>query len=218
LPRNINSLLFGSKGRALRTETTINDTYDFGIGKRLKNLPELRKVGFQANRRLLDVQRISHDCAIGEDAFNRVTRPVEVKGQRASALRFPDPVVQALLSLLVVFRLLPHGFQSKDFRELFAPLLGLQPSEMTQGKTTYHLRRLRLHGLIERIPGSHRYRVTDFGFRTALFFTRVQARIFRPGLADIMPGAPPGGNQLRPHFDSLDEAINAWVEQARLAS
>ncbi|MGH7263729.1 MAG: hypothetical protein ACREMB_02595, partial [Candidatus Rokuibacteriota bacterium] len=48
---------------ALRPETTINDTREFEIGKRLSNLSALRKVGFQANRRLLDVQRISHDCA-----------------------------------------------------------------------------------------------------------------------------------------------------------
>jgi DNA-binding transcriptional ArsR family regulator len=209
---------YHKEGRALRTETTINDTRDFAIGKRLKNLPELRKVGFQANRRLLDTQRISHDCAIGEDAFNRVTQPVEVNGQRASALRFADPVVLALLSLLVAFRLLPRGFLNKDFREHLAPLLGLQPCDMTQGKMTYHLRRLRLHGLIERIPGSHRYRVTEVGIRTALFFTRTHARILRPGLARIMPGAPPGDDQLRPHFDRLDKAINDWVEQAKLAS
>jgi hypothetical protein len=46
---------------ALRTETTINDTRDFGIGRRIENLAELRKIGFAANRRLLDVQRIGHD-------------------------------------------------------------------------------------------------------------------------------------------------------------
>lgn len=46
-------------GKALRTETTRNDTRDFDIGKRLYNLPALRKIGFNANRRLLDVQRIS---------------------------------------------------------------------------------------------------------------------------------------------------------------
>src|ERR671931_1648794 len=81
--------------RALRTETTINNTRDFGIGKKLKNLPVLRQVGFQANRRLLDVQKISHDCSIGEDVFDQVVRPIEVDGQRASALRFGDPRVQA---------------------------------------------------------------------------------------------------------------------------
>jgi hypothetical protein len=102
---------YHKEGRALRTEMTINDTRDFGIGKRLCNLPALRQIGFQANRRLLDVQRISHDCAVGEDAFRRVNEPIEVDGQRASGLRFADAAVQALLSALVVFRLLGYGQQ-----------------------------------------------------------------------------------------------------------
>jgi hypothetical protein len=48
---------------------------------------------------------------------------------------------------------------------------------------TYQLRRLRLHDMIERIPGTHRYRVTEYGLRAALFFTRTYNRILRPGLA-----------------------------------
>ena len=63
-------------GRALRTETTINDSRDFGIGRRLCNLPALREVGFTANRRLLEVQRATVHPAIGEDAFARLNRPV----------------------------------------------------------------------------------------------------------------------------------------------
>ena len=90
---------YHKEGRALRTETTINDAYDFELGRRLSHLSALRKVGFHANRRLLDVQRISHDCAIGEAAFARVSRPVTVEGQRAAALRFADPLVLALLEL-----------------------------------------------------------------------------------------------------------------------
>ena len=154
---------YHKEGRALRTETTINDPRDFGIGKRLSNLPALRRIGFQANRRLCDVQRISQDCAIGEDAFQRVNEPVEVDGQRASGLRFADVAVQALLSSLLVFRLLPRGFSNRDLRDHWAPLLGKSPDDMTPGQMTYHLRRLRLHGLIERIPGTHRYRVTRQG-------------------------------------------------------
>jgi hypothetical protein len=52
---------------------------------------------------------------------------------------------------------------------------------------TYQLRRLRLHGLIERIPKSYRYRLTDFGFRIAVFCTRTYARILRPGLGLVLP-------------------------------
>jgi len=209
---------YHKEGRALRTETTLNDTRDFGIGKRVHNLPALRQIGFQANRRLLDVQRISHDCAIGEDAFQQVNQPVEVEGQRASALRFIDPRVQALLSLLVMFRLLPEGFANKDLREHLAPLLGQDPSHLTQGRMTYHLRRLRLHGLIARIPGSHRYRVTDFGLRTALFFTRVHARLLRPGLSHVMSPVPDGDSALRRAFDQLEDAMNHWVQQATLGA
>ena len=101
---------YHKEGRALRTETTINNTRDFGIGKLLKNLPALRQVGFQANRRLLDVQKVSHDCSIGEDAFDKVVRPIEVEGQRAAALRFGDQRVQALFAVLVMSSLQLRGF------------------------------------------------------------------------------------------------------------
>ena len=61
--------------------------------------------------------------------------------------------MQALLSALVVFRLLPAGFANRDLRVLLARLLGVAPDTMTAGSLTYHLRRLRLHGLIVRIEG-----------------------------------------------------------------
>jgi hypothetical protein len=209
---------YHKEGRALRTETTINDARDFGIRKGLSHLSALRKVGFQANRRLLDVQRISHDCAIGEAAFANVSRPVTTAGQRAPALRFADPLVQALLSVLVLFRLLPDGWRQRDLCAPLASLLGLPLDALTAGQMTYQLRRLRLHGLITRVPGTHRYRVTEHGLRLALFFTRVHARLFRPGLAVVMPeaGRDPGG--LRHAFHQLERAMDQWCAKAKLAA
>jgi hypothetical protein len=209
---------YHKEGRALRTETTINDTRDFRIGKRLKNLPALREVGFQANRRLLDVQRISHDCNLGEDAFNQIQQPIEVNGQRSAALRFADPLVQALLSVLLLFRLLPRGFSNADLRERLAPLLGIPVEGISQGRMTYNLRRLRLHGLIERIPKTHRYQVTDFGLRSALFLTRVYARILRPGLAIITPPEVPAVSKLRTSLETFEREIDNWCEGMKLAS
>jgi hypothetical protein len=206
------------EGRALRAELTCNDTRDFGIGKRLHNLPALRAVGQQAVRRLLEVERLSHDCALGQAGLDHTLRPIEVAGQRASALRFADPRVHALLSVLVLFCLLPQGFSNREMRDYLAQLLGLGPGSMTQGRMTYDLRRLRLHGFITRIPGSHRYHVTDTGLRTALFLSRVHARLLRPTLSHILPQAPPGPNPLRPLFDKLAVALDAAVENANLAA
>jgi hypothetical protein len=74
-------------GQALRTETTINDTYDFGIGRALHNLPALREIGFAANRRVLAVESVSHDCLIGDDRWTAVTSPIVLGDQRAAGLR-----------------------------------------------------------------------------------------------------------------------------------
>ena len=206
---------YHKQGRALRTETTINNTRDFAIGKRLHNLPALRGVGFKANRRLLDVQRISHDCSIGEHAFHAIQRPRVVDKQRASALRFEAERVQALLHALIIFRLLPHGFSNADLRERLEPLLGRR---IRPGAVTYDLRRLRLHGLIKRIPRSHRYEVTQPGLRYALFFTRSYDRLLRPGLSLILPDHALTDSTLRASFRQLETAMTSWAEQANLAS
>jgi len=103
-------------------------------------------------------------------------------------------------------------------RAHLAPLLGLEPSRLTSGRMTYDLRRLRLHGLIARIPHTQRYRVTREGLRTALFFTRVYGRILRPGMARITPAAAAGDPALRPSFDQVEGAIDRWIDQAKLAA
>jgi hypothetical protein len=216
--KNTRSKQYHKEGRALRTETTINNTRDFGIGKLLKNLPELRQVGFQANRRLLDIQKVSHDCSLGEETFDRVVRPTEVEGQRAAALRFGDPRVQALFSALVVFSFQLRGFNNREMRAVLASLLGLDPAHYPIGRMTYDLRRLRLHGIIERIPQSQRYQLTPDGLRIALFFSRTYARLLRPKLAEIMPQAPPVASTLRTAFDHLNAEIDACCEEQQLTA
>ena len=208
---------YHKEGRALRTETTINNTPDFGIGKRLHNLPALREVGFRANRRLLDVQRISHDCAIGEDGVPRS----DAAGARCGASG-PAPCAMRTRacwrcsSALLVFRLLPRGFANRELREHLAPLLGEDPSALTQGRMTYQLRRLRLHGLIVRRPGSHRYDVTSHGLRIALFFTRSYARVLRPGLSELSEMVAPPDTPLRRAADQFEAAMDQYVAHAKL--
>jgi hypothetical protein len=122
---------YHKEGRALRTETVGNDTYDFDIGRKLHNLPALQEVGFATN--------------------------------------------------------------------------------------TYDLRRLRLHGLVERLPKSHHYKVTDTGLRAAVFLSRAYARLLRPGLAAIAAEAP-GPGPLRAAFHRLGLAISAlWQDHTRAA-
>jgi hypothetical protein len=209
---------YHKENRALRTETTINNTYDFGIGRRLCNLPELRAIGFAANRRLIEVERLSHDCVLAEHTFQTITNPVQAGRQRASGLRFADARTRPLLEALILFRQLPDGFRSADLRHNLAALSARHVQAITQGATTYQLRRLRLHRLIARVPKSFRYRVTDLGLRVALFFTRAYNRLLRPGLAATLPGLRAVATPLQRAFNQLDAQLTASISQARLAA
>ncbi len=209
---------YHKENRALRTETTINNSYDFGVGKRLHNLPKLREIGFAANRRLLEVERLSHDCMLAEDTLQAIDSPVTAGRQRASGLRFADARVHALWHAIIMFRQLAEGFRSADLRHYVAALSGRDPNAISQGAMTYQLRRLRLHGLIERLPNSFRYRVTDFGFRAALFFTRLYNRLLRPGLAAALPTLHAVDGPLKRAFDKINTQVQASIDQAQFAA
>jgi hypothetical protein len=207
-------------GRAIRTETTINDApADFGIPKRLTSLPDLRQIGFTANRRLLGVQTISHDPIHGAQAFSALTAPIVMpSGTRIPALRFGDPRVHALLQALLIHRLLPRGFTNRELRTLVAPLLGKTPEDITAGKMTYDLRRLREHGLIARIPHTRRYQVTDTGLHDALLFTHAHDHLLRPGLAQLTDPSPPAPSRLRAAARAYQAAYDDLARQAHLAA
>ena len=206
-------------GRALRTETTINDTKDFGVARGLSHLPELKEIGFTASRRLLDVQRISHDPADGAAALAALTQPaISPAGTRTAGMPLTSPREQALLAALCLFRLLPNGFTNRDLRTCLAPLLGLDPGAMTSGQLTYDLRRLRIHGLIERIPHSFRYQVTPAGLRQALFLTRLTRRLLIPGLASLTDPSPPVPTRLRAAARAYEAAADDLTRQAGLAA
>ncbi len=96
----------------------------------------------------------------------------------------------ALLQALCLFVLLPEGFRNAALRGHVAELLGIPHEAYTSGRMTYDLRRLKLHGLIERIPRTQRYAITDLGKRVALFYTKLNARILRPGLSQLFDGCP----------------------------
>jgi hypothetical protein len=200
---------------ALRTETTINNPKDFYVNKGLDNLPFLRELGHQVNRKLLEVERVSHHCVLTQEALDRLQRPTLEEDQRASALRFGDPRVMALLQAITAFTHLPRGFRNRDLRPHVEALLG-RPYSTAQ--MTYDLRRLRLKGLIHRIPKTHRYSATTYGLRVAFFYSKLYLRILRPQWNALLPESDQLPRSLRTALDHLDAEIEKLHQEAALAA
>jgi len=69
---------------------------------------------------------------------------------------------------------------------------------------TYDLRRLRLKGLIHRMPKTHRYTATSYGLKVAFFYAKLYLRILRPNWAALLP-----------EEDHLPRSLRAALEGTR---
>jgi hypothetical protein len=198
------------QGRALRIETVINKPSDIGTLARLEHLPELVEKARQVNDRLLNIERAGQGCAVGSALFERIHQPHNCEGQRTGALRFGDQRAMALAGALCLVVHAVTGFTNKSLRGQVAGLLG---SDYSRSQMTYDLRRLRLHGLIERVPRTNTYVTTPDGVRFAVFYSKLEARLLRPLLA---AHAPPAPEELRQALRTIDRALADYVTNARL--
>lgn len=204
---------YHKEGRALRTETTINDTRDFRIGQPLRGSRQAPVISRQSKTSDGDALT-TVDCRL----LTVTHRPVRDGTQRGASLRVHDPRVQALFLALLLFVHLPHGaeFICADMRRLLGALRGLPPGDLTQATLSYDLRRLKLHGLITRVPGTRRYRITDQGIRTALFCTKLTSRIWRSGFAQL--ARPAHETDLSRAFAAVDAALDKSYREAAIAA
>jgi hypothetical protein len=208
------------EGRALRTETTINDTHDFGVGRLLtdENWNRLINIGHDINQRLLDHQLDACACAPDATLLERVVLPSTTDdGLPAPGLRFGDPRTMALLACLCSYQHLIVGLTNRSLRALIA---GLIPG-YTARQMTYDLRRLRRKGFIQRIPRTQRYELTREGRRLAVFFTKTYTRILNPTLAELDPTLPTEISDRSPLASSwraFERAIENIIRQAAIAA
>jgi hypothetical protein len=204
------------EGRALRTETMINNAQDFGSNRSIAHFDALVALGHSLNERLLEQERLSQDCYIPLETVRTLGQStVAADGQRASALRFGDERVMALLAALTQFAHLAGGLCNKTLRHAVADLLGLPT--YTSAQMSYDLRRLRLKGIVVRLPRSHRYVLTETGAKVAVFFTKLETRLFRPGLAALVPDQSLP-SPLAAALTLVTDLIHAAVADAQFAS
>ena len=211
------------EGRALRTETTINDAYDFGLTRGLSNFDALRDSLASAptpacwsSSRWPTTARLaspsSTDLVLPEPARPTASRrPASSSASRAST---------ALLQALCLFALLP----ARDHQPPAPP-----PGRPAAGRPGRPVHRPP-DGLRPPTPGPQRapptpgrqdlrYELTPYGRRVALFLTKLLLRLLRPGLHAPDPllslDPPP---PVRLAFDQFDAALDAMLDAARLAA
>lgn len=186
--------MYDKAGSVLRVETTIARTTDFKVlrpphddpkgklawrplRKGVADLHRRAQLSQRSNDAYLDALAAVEDTTPCAKLFDAVSRPVLDGNHRARALRLGDSDDLALLETVSRGEFAPAGFRNRDIRHLIHPApANASPRDLRSlsAKTSRKLRLLRAHGVIKKIPKTHRYRLTSSGqlLTAALFATR----------------------------------------------
>jgi hypothetical protein len=189
--------------RILRTETCSNDTYHFGVGRRLENLPLLRGQLAATNQRCLDEQAELLSSAVDTGQLAALAAPVMIGQRRVPGLKLHDDRVIRLLETL----LHPGGFvRNWTSRELHTRVVArhrLASDEYRLSQLRYDLSKLRAKGLVERIGQSRRYCLTSSGLKLGVLLVKLRTRLLGP-LVSLVDRPKPKPTPLR--SNSVDAA------------
>jgi len=177
-----NSLKMYDKARSiLRVETTTARTSDFKVlrpphdeprgelawrpmRKGIADLHRRAMVSQRSNERYLDALAAVEDTTPCSRLFDSVALPVVDAGRRFRALRLGDPDDVALLQAISRGEFAISGFRNRDLRGLlYPPPASTTDERRLSGRVSRQLRLLRAHGIIRKIPKTHRYQLTDRG-------------------------------------------------------
>jgi len=186
--------MYDKAGSVLRIETTIANPADFKVFRPLHDRPTGRfawrpmrkgvadlhrraQVSQRSNENYLDALATVDDLTPLQEILDAVSRPTFYRGRRLRALRIGYAEDLDLLRVVSRGEFATAGFRNRDLRPLLYPRqVDAQPERARQlaARLGRHLRLLRAHGLIRKLPKSHRYRLTDKGHQlaAALFAAR----------------------------------------------
>lgn len=186
--------MYNKAQTVLRVETTMSNPTDFMVLRPRHNDPDaplewqpLRKsvadlhrqaqVSQRANEQYLDALAVVDDTTACSEIFDAVSRRVSWSGRPVRAMRLSDPDELALLQAINRGEFILSGFRNRDIRLLLHPAsdkVSRDERRRLSARVGRLLRLLRAHGIIRKVPKTHRYRTTPRGqlLTTALFATR----------------------------------------------
>jgi len=201
----------------LRTETTCYQVNDLSIRKDIKHLPTLRQVLGQSNERLLEAQQDVLASYVDRGQLERLRQPtVSAAGRRTPGLRLDDRRLLAVLRALTNLRyVIGKGcFRTVDLLEDVQRALGKADYQLSQLR--YDMGKLRVKGLVTRLPGTRRYELSPEGYRLAILYQKLHHRLYGPLTAGIVEPVASDNQMLnsrKARLDRLYEAVDKALQK-----
>ena len=197
----------------LRTEAATNNVNDYGVGNAVENLPKLREKLSAINDNYQDVQQDILETFIDRGQLRELAGPTVLAcGKRIPGLKLDHPRLLAVMHALVRFAHVAAGatFTTAELYPEVLDALGCSTSQYKLASLRYDLSKLRAKKLVEKLPGSRKYRLLASGYSVSLVFLKLFERIYAPltaGLLRPVAGDRKLKHERRAQIDRLYERV-----------
>jgi hypothetical protein len=164
----------------LRIELTSNHLPDLKMKKALEHLPEFEQKAQGVLDRYCDTQAVIMNSHADIDYFKKHSLPVMLGQTKIPAIHVYQERPNRIMEILLHDHRSLTEWESMKLRRRIITEFEIEETTYTRNQIIYDIRKLRAHGIVEKIEGANRYRLTGYGVKAALAFTLMRKRLYGP--------------------------------------
>jgi hypothetical protein len=178
--RNLVGRMYEKFSTFLRVEVCVNRMKDLGLNKGLENLPRLRERLTGVTDRLAGFEAGSLNVHVDFPLFQKIALPIISGKTKTAGIKLHHTRMMRLMEVLLHGGTQLNGCRSAELHQAVLTTFGLTAEQYTLTQLRYDLRKMKAHGLVERIKQSYLYTLTDKGARVSLMFVLFHQRVCGP--------------------------------------
>jgi hypothetical protein len=200
----------------LRIEICVNRMKDLGLNKGLEHFDALRQKLLAATDRLAGLEAELLNVHVDFPLFQRLALPIAVGHTRIPGIKIHDTRMMRLLEVLLHGGPQLAGWRTAEIHRAILAAFGLPADRYSLTQLRYDLRKLKAHGLLERIDRTYAYRLTEKGIRTGAMFILFHKRVCGP-LANSLfhhrpENRPPQPAKIERAYHEADTAVQQLID------
>jgi len=164
----------------LRIEICVNRMKDLGLNKGLDQLDALRQKLVTATDRLAAFEAELLNVHVDFPLFQRLALPIAAGRTRVPGIKIHDTRMMRLMEVLLHGGSQPGGWRTAQIHAAILAAFGLTAAAYSLTQLRYDVRKLKAHGLLERVDRGYCYRLTEKGIRAAAMFILFHKRVCGP--------------------------------------
>ncbi|MHA2344633.1 MAG: hypothetical protein ACXADW_22475 [Candidatus Hodarchaeales archaeon] len=197
----------------LRNELVCNDLRDFKLKKSLDNLPKIKELFKEITDRFAHFQAHIFNNHFEFSLIPSLAKPVTIRKTKIAGIKLENKRMIRLMQALLHSGSSISVWRTKYLHRYILEKFRLKETEYTLNQLRYDVRKLKVHGLVDRIGRSYQYRLTDLGKKASLIFVLFHKKLYGPIANSLFNFRPNDNLKTESKFEKTYRQIDRQIDK-----